>query len=265
MYQEVEQGIWKPVLGTLGVATVVLTLVGNVVFAPKPSTPPTLGIANSGTFNSDHSHTELTPQAGQPRHVERAPAVDLPVNTEEAIVIRPVDSQNPPCDSASDVLVADHSPLAKPEPGRDEELVAVRVDSPALPEETAGRVLVAERTPVAGHVHDSEHAPLPEQVALPEQAPKTGDEIASLPVTGPELPAEIPSTVSVADVSEESPTTDAQENREPHPYTVAAASSQPPVVVQRLSHRDRKMLRKIAHLEKKQNRLLKDDQSLVCR
>lgn len=259
MYQEAEQGIWKPVLGALGVATVVLTLVGNVVFAPKPSTSPMLRMANSGTSNSDQSHSEMSPQAGQARRVERAPVVEQPLNTQEAIVKRPVDSQNLPCDTASDVLVADHSPLAKPEPGRDEDLIAVQVDPPALPDETASPVLVA------GQLPDSEHAPLPEQVALPEQAPKTGDVIASLPVSGPELPAEIPSTVSVADVAEESPATHAQENREPRPYAVAAASSQPYVIVQRLSHRDRKMLRKIAHQEKKQNRLLKDDQSVVCR
>jgi len=270
MYQEAEQGIWKPVLGALGVATVFLTIVGNVVFSPKPSAAPSLGIAktglsNSGLSNSERSHTELTPQTGKARHVERAPVVDLQLTTEAAIVTRPVDSQNPPCDTASGVEVAAQTPLTKPEQGSSNELVAVRVDSPALPEETAGRDLVAELTSVPGHAPVSEHSPLPEQVALPEQAPKTGDVIASLPVNGPELPAEIPSTVSVADVSEESATIHAPENREPRPHTVAVASSQSPVVVQRLSHRDRKMLRKVAHQEKKQNRLFKDDQSVVCR
>ncbi len=47
MYQEAETGIFKPVLGALGVASVFLTIVGNLVFSPKPSslTPTSLKIA----------------------------------------------------------------------------------------------------------------------------------------------------------------------------------------------------------------------------
>jgi len=269
MCQEAEQGIWKPVLGALGVATVFLTIVGNFVFSPKPSLAPTLRIANTGLSDAglsvsgppktDLSQTQGSPRAAQARRVERAPIADLPTKTDETIVTRPVDRQSVPCDTVSDVALADQTSPAKTEPGSDAERLAARVDPPALAEDTPILVSVAEPAPV------SQYVPLPDQVALPEDAPKPGDAIASRPIGGPEQPAEKTKEVIVADVSELPPATQSPENLESRPYAVAVASSHQPVVMHRLSHHERKMLRKIAHLEKKQNRLFKDDQSLVCR
>jgi hypothetical protein len=168
--------------------------------------------------------------------------------------------QKSPCDSTGDVAAVE--PTLPTESQSDEEIVTGPIDLQKLPDKTDGPVLVAE------------HAPVVDQVPLPEQAAPAGDPagslpIAALPIVGPsvegqDLPAES-SPALAADGRSAPPAPGVFENRESRPHAVAADNPPSCVVVQKLSHYERKLLRKIAHLQKKQNRLFKDDCTLVCR
>jgi len=265
MYQEAEQGIWKPVLGALGAASVILTIVGNLVFSPKPSLLPTLKMADSegpdvDRSNSHRSSSVMIVPAVRSREIDRSPSLDVPSKraiVERPIVAAPVESQNSPCDTASDILVADQAQPREQEPYDEADAAGRLVDLPNSATASEKEVLVTQQAPVA------------ESAAPSEQALQAGPSIASqpiviAPVDHPNLPNENANDGSVAACDSEPQASQIVENSESRVPPVAVDNSAA-VVVQKLSHYERKMRRKMAHLEKKRNRLLKDDCCLVCR
>lgn len=289
MYQESEKGIWKPVLGALGAASVILTIVGNLVFSPKPSTLPTLKMADSEGPTTDRSNSRrasavMVVPAVQSRQIDESPSLDLSskpnatTGTNATIgnrpaVTAPVESQKLPCDTASDILLADEALFAEPQPGAEVDIAAGSVE-PSMPSaETDNPVLVAERAPVADAAATFEPVTselAPSELAPSELAPQAGPSIASqpvlvAPVDRPDSPDANPISVSVADACSPTPAGPLTERGQPHVLPVAVDNSATCVVVQKLSHYERKMLRRVAHLEKKRNRQFKDDCALVCR
>ena len=245
MYQEAENGIFKPVLGALGVATVFLTIVGNFVFAPKPSSVQTVRLADA----------QQAPDSERARQIEPAPAAEVAKQPELA--------PHSPRDLAIDVPVAEQSPpvtsglpsetASQPEsaPKTGEKLAAVPVEGPVLPGETASHILLVESAPVA------------EPVPLPEPAPNTDESVAALPQQPPAA-HETASDVSAAHAGSEPVITPLHENSSPPP-ALADADRAPPFVIETLSHHDRRMLRKAEHLAKKQIRLAKHGRVIACR
>lgn len=249
MRQEAEHGIFKPVLGALGVASLFLTIVGNLVFSPKSSLTPTQQIAS----------TERALPAERTPQFEPAPVADVAVPTEpapqtgETIVTSPVELQNSPYESASDVAAVEPAPSAEQGPKSEETIVALPAPGPTLPSATAGEVLVVEQAPQA------------EQPALPEEALTTDTVVAIVPAEPAISPSEIANDISVADAQPESGITSPNEEGQQQPSTVAAAVPPTPVVLQTLSHHERKLLRKAEHLEKKMNRLMAHGRAIACR
>jgi hypothetical protein len=177
---------------------------------------------------------------------------------------RPIEIQNPPRDLASAVSAVEQAPQAEPTPqperapNTDDNVVTLPPAGPvlpreaALPRETGSDVLLADRAPVA------------DPVPLPEPAPNADDRIAALPVEPAASPRETANDISAAIVRTESEMTLPQDDDAQLPPAVAEANS-PPVVVQIMSHHDRKALRKAEHLARKQNRLVNHGRIIVCR
>jgi hypothetical protein len=131
--------------------------------------------------------------------------------------------------------------------------------------DVARRALMVEQTPVVEFAPVPEQVPAAEQVTVAELAPTTDETIVILPVEGRVSPAETARDESVATHRPEPDVALPSENHEEHPPTVAAADFQLTAAPQIPSHHDRKVLRKIAQLEKRRIRILKDDRSLSCR
>jgi hypothetical protein len=112
-----------------------------------------------------------------------------------------------------------------------------------------------------------------------ELLPKTDESVVALPRELPILTLPRESTfspetavlhetandVSAAGVLSAREMNGADDDGEPDLRQVAIAEPAQPVVVQMLSHHERRALRKIAHLEKKKERAIKHSQALVCR
>jgi hypothetical protein len=268
MHHEAEQVIWKPVLGALGAASVILMLVGNLVFSPLPSSLPTLKMADSegplvDRSNSRRSSTVMVVPAVRSRQIDQTPSLDVPAKSPATIVDRPavstpVESQNLPCDTAGDVLIAEQPQPAEQQPHDTGDVVGRSVELPVSPAQTEQPVLVAEQAPVT-------------QPASPsEQAPHAGPSIASQPapvaaVNHPILPDENAGNISVAACGAQAQPTETLENADSRLPPVAVENSATCVIEQKLSHYERKMRRKLAHLEKKRNRLFNSDCCVVCR
>jgi hypothetical protein len=275
MCDEDEQGNWKSVLGALCAASAILTIVGNLVVSPQPSQLPALNMAHSGSTNTDRSISHRSAaqaglQAGQARRIKPATAAEVGTKIDDKVVTAPdvgksQELPKSPCDSTGDIAAVE--PLLSKDLQSDEKMATGPVDLPSvelskLPDETDGPLLVAEKTPVV------------ERASLPEQAPPAGDPvgslpIAALPIVGPsvegrDLPAESSPAVA-ADGRPAPPVTGLFANRDSRAHAVAVENSSPCFVMQKLSHYERKLLRRIAHLEKKKNRLFKNDCTLVCR
>jgi hypothetical protein len=247
MYQEAENGIFKPVLGALSIASVFLTIVGNLVFAPKPSLVGTVQLAEA----RQPTHSEPT------RQVEPAPeAAKLPELATQA-----------PRNLAVDVSVAGNEPLATPDyssesetvvqpetaPKTGENLVALPLAGPVLPQATVVEVLVSESAPVA------------ESVTLPEPAPNGKESIAVLPVQPVVAANETPIRDSAANVPAEPESTHLHDEGTQRPTAVAELDLPSPFVVEPRSHHDRRMLRKAEHQAKRQIRLAKHGRVVACR
>lgn len=247
MYQETEQGVCKPVLGALGVASVFLTLVGHLVFSPNPSLLRT----------PDRADTDQAPLVDQAQQIAQLPTGRLvpepepALEVDETIVSLPVEVPISSRETPGDISVARQVPQSELAPRSDETVVGPLVEGPVLPRETASDVLVAGQTPSA------------ELAPQPEQATKADETIVAVPVERPLLSQKADSSqepgsdVSVADVRpgpDMIPLADSVDGESP---AVAVADPTPAVIVpQKLSHHDRKLLRKAEHLEKRKNRLL---------
>jgi|GEM_PF-5234287 len=274
MHHEAEQVIWKPVLGALGAASVILMLVGNLVFSPLPSSLPTLKMADSegprvDRSNSRRSSTVMVVPAVRSRQIDQAPSLDVPAKSPATIVDRPtvtapVESQNRPCDTASDVLIAEQPQPAEQQAQDTGNMVGRSVELPISPAQTEPPVLVAEQAPVVQPASPSE------PISPSERAPEASPSIASQPapvaaVDHPILPEENAGYISVAACGAQPQPTQTLENADSRLPQVAVENSATCVIEQKLSHSERKMRRRIAHLAKRRNRLFNSDCCVVCR
>jgi antitoxin (DNA-binding transcriptional repressor) of toxin-antitoxin stability system len=235
MFQEAEKGLWKSVMGALGVASVFLTLVGNLVFSPRPASTPRLVLANK-------LHAPVVAQL----HVTAQTPVTAQV---------PSAGQGPvltPGPLADEVQTAAQGPVA--------EIVPV-----------AERPQIAELLPVADIVPVTEFVPEPAPVpagdhtAVAELTPAIDETIVIQPAERQIAVRESARDGLLAEFQPEPELRLPNDDRDERRSMIVAVEPALPVVPQILSHHDRRILRKIAHLEKKWNRLARHDRSLVGR
>lgn len=225
MSQGTEQGVWRPVLGALGIATAFLTLVGNLVFSPGQTAAPSPKLTQLEQVSVD-APALLAEQATQ---VDQVPFAE-------------------PAPVAEPVVVADQTSVAE-----------IAKESVAAKAAVVGQVPVAEPAPVAQQV------PAAEPPAVAGIETKIVPTVVSLPADDPVLPSDAARDVSIAEIQPEPDVARPSENRDENAHTIAVARLPQPVVAASLSHHDRKVLRKIAHREKKKDRLVRHDRCIVCR
>jgi hypothetical protein len=230
------QSVWKPVLGALGAASVFLALVGNLVFSPDSQSKPGSQSKKAGS------------------------ATGVPLAATSA-----AQSLDPPranCDTRADW-----------EPGPF--LAEAAEPSPVPPPELAKSEQEPRAEPAAELTRVAEQAPQAELQPKTELHPKADEAVVTLPVESPivppesvpplerALPGEPATDPSVADVRAETESALPDDVRAQHADTVAVGEPSPVFVPLKLSHRDRKVLRKVAHLEKKKKRFEENGRSIV--
>ena len=250
MHQEAEQGMWKSVLGALGVVSVLLTIVSNLVFSPDNllkrggSTTGERIAAKSVELNTDPLGADSQPASAVQQAVE------------------------PPSRPAPEVAAVDHLSPRLTE--------AIGEPAPEFEEEPAiEHVLVAAQAPVAEQGQQLEPVVVASQLQLEEPAtveeraivsdvPQKAAETIFEPPQGPTFVAETDSGVAVAAIQPGRDGTQPSDRRGYNLQNVAIPDALS-VFEPALSHHDRRVLRKIAHLEKKRNRLLQETQPTACR
>src|SRR5262249_48490059 len=156
---EAEQGVWKPVLGTLGAACVLLAIVGNVVFSPDSP------LKKTGTATSRHFVATSFSQIPDPPREYSEPISDFHQAVESSSIAMldvPNAEQEPhvrlapqaePAPQAGLSPVVELAPVAEPAPQvellpkSNQTVVTLSAEYPILPREATTDVSVADVRP----------------------------------------------------------------------------------------------------------------------
>jgi hypothetical protein len=178
MCQEAEQGVWKPVVATLGVASVLLSIVGNLVFSPD-----SLLKKGESATGGDLAATSFPQSLDLPRaDSEPVPVFQQAIEPSSIPILKLANAQHEPqaglAPQAEPAAVAELAPQAELLPQTDETVVPIlprKIELPhetALPRETATDVSVADVRPDTDEtLPDDVREQHPHTVAVAEPSP----------------------------------------------------------------------------------------------